>query len=260
MSDGGYGSGMGDLPEALNLSEPFEIIVEPRTAWNSWSGFAQGTGVRTTRSGSPGSGVFAWATFILRFESATKEPQVTVTRMSLVDSIGTERKDEIARKAVESWAATLTSGGERRMLRMQRDDIKPIARTISLAGAMSYDTDDDGNRSIKLGFDWPSELCLSGWVELRSGERLATAAVPVFGRMDRGTALPRDMTPVFPVGDDEPIVVRYTPDAGVGRADASGPFAFLALPFEVRFASATSAAELVWLGGAPSRAKEGGAP
>ena len=125
---------------------------------------------------------------------------------------------------------------------------------------MTYDTDADGNPAMRLGFEWPSELCLSGWVELRSGERLATGVVPAFGRMGDGGALPRDMTPAIPVGDDEPLVVRYTPDAQVGRADASGPFAFVALPFEVRFPSATAKPELVWLDGAPSRVEEGKTP
>jgi hypothetical protein len=173
--------------------------------------------------------------------------------MPLVDSTGTERQDDVARKAVENWAATLASSGQRRVPRMQRGQAPPIARTLSLAGAMPRDTGADGNPTLQLGFEWPPELCLSGWVELRSGARLATAVVPAFGPMDRGAALPRDMTPVFPVGDDEPLVVRYTPDA-------SGPFAFVALPFEVRFASATSAAELVWLDGARSRGEERGAP
>jgi len=257
MAGSSYSSGMGELPESLNLSEPFELVAEPLTAWN-----ARHTGARVqrSRSGSRDGDAFVWATFAIRFESATKEPAVTVTRMPLVESTGSGRTDEAARKAVENWAATLTPGGERRMPRMPRGGSSPIARTISLAGAMTYDMDADGNTTVQLGFEWPRELCLSGWIELRSGERLATGAVPAFGLMGDGGALPRDMTPAIPVGDDEPLVVRYTPDAQVGRADASGPFAFLALPFEVRFPSATAKPELVWLDGAPSRVEEGKTP
>lgn len=288
MWGGGYSSGIGSLPDELELTEPFKLIAEPQTAWNQ-----SGERVRLTSGGRSGgatpAATFVWATFTLRFDDASKEPQVEVTGPPLAPATGTARSDDAARNAIAGWVATLggdagtsesaamgagaidgrstgtkstglKSTGSRVLgKRSRRDGEPPVARTLDLLGAVNLAAQADGSISAETGVAWPTDLVLSGWVELRNGDRLAAPVQPVFGALGRG-GMPAALTPVFAVPDDAPLTVRYTPDAGVGAADGSGPFGYLGAGFEVRFASATSKAELAWLDGTASRAEEGRTP
>jgi hypothetical protein len=260
MWGGGYSSGIGSLPDELELTEPFKLIAEPQTAWNQ-----SGERVRLTSGGRSGgatpAATFVWATFTLRFDDASKEPQVEVTGPPLAPATGTARSDDAARRAIAGWVATLggdagtsesaamgageidgrstgtkstglkstglkstglKSTGSRVLgKRSRRDGEPPVARTLDLLGAINLAAQADGSISAETGVAWPTDLVLSGWVELRNGDRLAAPVQPVFGALGRG-GMPAALTPVFAVPDAAPLTVRYTPDAGVGAADGSG--------------------------------------
>ncbi len=253
----GYSASIGPLPSEMVLTEPFELVAEPITASHS-----QGSRVSVRRSGGQRGGAqgdgpaFVWATFTLKFENAAKPPQVAVTHMPLTPSTGTPRADGAARRAVAAWAASLGTAAGPANPMTRRGDQTPASRTINLGAGMKYSTEIDGTTIPDREFEWPKQLYLAGWIELWSGDRIAAEVQPFFGSMATVVSMP-SLTPMFPVADDAMLVVRYRPDARVGAADGSGPFAFVSVPFELRFASKSASAELAWLDGAPSsRAEE----
>lgn len=255
-SDAGYSGGMGSLSEELVLSEPFELIAVPLTAANANGSraSARSTGSRSERSED--AATYPWATFTLKFESATKQPTVEVTNMPFGPSTGTGRDDDATRRAIAAWVASIPATKQDHFATSEPDAQPPQARTVRLNAGTRFRKGEDGRTLIPyLDFDWPAELHFAGWFELWSGDRLAAPARPVFGALAADFSLP-SMTPVFPVADDAMLVVRFQPDARVGSADGSGPFAFVSAPFEVRFASLTAAPELVWLDGAPASGVE----
>ena len=242
------------------LSEPFELIAEPLTATNAGSSGAmmRRTSGRRGETAASLETTFVWATYTLKYADATKPPEVEITPMQLVTTIATARSDDATRRLVEGWAAALSNGSGNFSAMLRRGGREPIARTIDLNSGAKYRTSGEGEEAVlDLAFAWEKELYLSGWFELWSGDRLAMAVEPYFGSPARGPALP-SLTPVFPVANDSVLVVRYRPDERVGIADASGPFAFVSAPFELRFASSASAAELVWLDRAPTSVPEEG--
>ncbi len=259
-SGGGYSSGIGSLPREIVLSEPFELIAEPLTAANAGS---SGATMRRTsgRRGGTGASVettYVWATYALKFADATKAPEVVITPMPLVTTTATARSDDATRKLVEGWASALGNGAGQFSSMLRRGGREPIARTIDLNSGAKYRSSGEGEEAVlDLAFAWDKGLYFSGWFELWSGDRLAMSVEPYFGSPAGGTA-PPSLTPVFPVANDSVLIVRYRPDERVGIADASGPFAYVSAPFELRFASSASAAELVWLDRAPTSVPEEG--
>jgi len=257
----GHSASIGSLPSEMALTEPFEFVVEPITASHSQGSRASVRRGGEQRGSAGGEAVpFVWATFTLNFENAAKPPQVAVTHMPLTPSTGTPRADDATRRAVAGWAESLGTAAGRLDSLTRPGDHTPVARTINLGAGMRYGTSSDGTtvpeRDPEHEYEWPKELCLAGWIELWSGDRLAAEVQPIFGSMATVVSLP-SLTPMFPVADDAMLVVRYRPDATVGAADGSGPFAFVSAPFELRFASKSASAELVWLDRAPSsRAEE----
>lgn len=254
-ASGGYSAGMHALSSELRTNEPFDLVIEPQTALNCGRG---GPRWDPTPQGAWGRAIpaFVWCNFTLHFENAVTLPKVETQRLPLLPSVGTARVDDATRRVIEGWAATLDGDIDRGSQMARRGQPPPIARSIGLAGAAKWNNSPNNAESFELLFDWPKDLCLSGWFELRTTDRLAAPSRPVFGPMGHGgTVTP--MMPVFAVSDDDMLIVRYTPDARVGAADGSGPFAYVGAPFEVRFASKGAKPELVWLDGVSVPAASG---
>jgi hypothetical protein len=223
-------------PTTIDPSQPFELFVTPTTMWN---------GAFNGRSGEHAPmmrGDAAWADYTLRFTDMDAAPQVETTAKPLAASIGTPRDDEEARSAVERWARALQILEPRR-----RSDGQIVLRSSRRAQDVATLPTDTNEKQAPppLICDWPSDLVLSGWIEARRDGRLIAERMRVAGPVGEWTPLTAirsmaggpesrmDLARSEP-WTASPLVLRYSPDARIGASDGSGPFAFVALPFELR--------------------------
>lgn len=223
-------------PKTIDPRQPFELLVTPTTMWKG--AFNGGDAQRSSMI----RGDAAWADYTLRFTDMDAAAQVETTAKPLDASIGTPRTDAEARSAVERWARAL------RILEPRRRSDGQIAlrssRRARDIAALPADTNEE-QAPPPLACDWPSDLALSGWIEVRRDGKLIAERLRVAGPVGEWTPLPAIRTmaggPESRVDGAQqaprtasPLVIRYFPDARIGASDGSGPFAFVALPFELR--------------------------
>jgi len=223
-------------PKTIDPRQPFELLVTPTTMWKG--AFNGGDAQRSSMI----RGDAAWADYTLRFTDMDAAAQVETTAKPLAASIGTPRIDAEARSAVERWARAL------RILEPRRhSDGQIVLRSPRRAqDVAALPADANGEQaSPPLICDWPSDLALSGWVEVRRDGKLIAERLRVAGPVGEWTPLPAigamaggpesrvDGAQQAP-WTASPLVIRYFPDTRIGASDGSGPFAFVALPFELR--------------------------
>ncbi|MFM7259981.1 MAG: hypothetical protein ACKO3W_05195 [bacterium] len=222
--------------KAIDLAQPFELVVTPTTMWNGeFNGKDEGRSNRRR-------GDAAWADYTLRFASVDAAPEVETKTRPLDASDGAPRSDAETRAAVERWARALRIFEPRR-----RFDGHILLRSSRRASDMAAPAAnlDEKRDPPPLACEWPEDLVLSGWVEVRRDGQLIAERLRVAGPVDEWAPLAR----IVPMaGGPEsrmdvarqapwtasPLVIHYFPDARIGASDGSGPFAFVALPFELR--------------------------
>jgi hypothetical protein len=224
-------------PKTIDPRQPFELLVTPTTMWKG--AFNGGDAQRSSMI----RGDAAWADYTLRFTDMDAAAQVETTAKPLAASIGTPRTDAEARSAVERWARALRILEPRR-----RSDgqivLRSSRRARDIAALPAAGTNDE-QTPPPLACDWPKDLVLSGWVEVRRDGQLIAERLRVAGPVDEWTPLaviesmaggPESRMDVARSAPwtASPLVLRYLPDARIGASDGSGPFAFVALPFELR--------------------------
>jgi len=235
-----------DIPSTIDLAKPFAVVLSPNSPTNRtatqalhrWNPNHQPvTAARPT----------VFASFVLRFQNARAAPVVEIVPATLDPAVARKRDDDATRTAVMAWAAWLSP----------RLASEPGTRSGGKeAGRSRPWISLDGDGKIRFGADgqptgpsvnpWPADLKLCGWIELRAGDRLVAPIVHAFGSLQNsfGNSLP---VPLVDVGPTEALTVRYVPEEAARSSNGGGPFDYLSVPFELRYATNDSTPTLVWL-------------
>ena len=210
----------GILPQEFDVTKPFEIELQPDPTSDAFS----------TRS--PTDGVERlWAKFVLQFANATAKPVVTTALIPLGEAQGRAVDDDAMRSVLNAYVERLAP----RALDPFRD-----------RGRGTTPRDTVRMEPARKQYAALATPTVSGRLELFAGERLAAPSVDWFGSITHGRA-PGEFKPVFDVANSEPLTLRYTPDVRIGEALAGGPFDYIGVPFELRYATGTSPPTLVFL-------------
>ena len=235
-----------DIPSTIDLTRPFAVVLSPDNpttrpttqALHRWN---------PTDQTVAAARLTVFASFVLRFQNARTAPVVEIVPTTLDPAVAKKRDDDATRAAVTAWAAWIpprlaSEPGTRR----GGDEPGRSRPWISLDGDRKVRRGADGQPTDPSVNPWPADLKLCGWIELRAGERLVAPAVRAFGSMHGsfGNSLP---APLFDVAPTEALTVQYVPDETACPSNAGGPFDYLSVPFELRYATNDSTPTLVWL-------------
>jgi|GEM_PF-2454907 len=236
-SGGGGGMSGGSSDRSFRPQDPFEIVFDPSMpAAVSWSG------------GKSDPIPVVWARYTLRFANANAKPEVTSEVLPDTPAVATPLPREQAQAMLQqSIAKSHTMNLMQRRSRMpEQDQINFSFWSTAPARAEA------GSGSGSGSGDEAQPFILSGDFELRSeGSLLApiTAWVVTLDADGSGVA--------FEVGKEVvelyPRTLRYTPNEGHARARIPVSFRYIAEPFELRYANASTPPELVWLETTPKK-------
>ena len=210
----------GILPQEFDVAKPFEIELQPDPTSDAFS----------TRS--PTDGVERlWAKFVLQFANATAKPVVTTALIPLGEAQGRAVDDDAMRSVLNAYVERLAPRAP--------DPFRDRGRGTTPRDTVRMEP-------ARKQYAALATPIVSGRLELFAGERLAAPSVDWFGSITHGRA-PGEFKPVFDVANSEPLTLRYTPDVRIGEALAGGPFDYIGVPFELRYATGTSPPTLVFL-------------
>ena len=210
----------GILPQEFDVAKPFEIELQPDPTSDAFSTQSRTDGVERL-----------WAKFVLQFANATAKPVVTTALIPLGEAQGRAVDDDAMRSVLNAYVERLAP----RALDPFRD-----------RGRGTTPRDTVRMEPARKQYAALATPTVSGRLELFAGERLAAPSVDWFGSITHGRA-PGEFKPVFDVANSEPLTLRYTPDVRIGEALAGGPFDYIGVPFELRYATGTSPPTLVFL-------------
>ena len=210
----------GILPQKFDVAKPFEIELQPDPTSDAFSTQSRTDGVERL-----------WAKFVLQFANATAKPVVTTALIPLGEAQGRAVDDDAMRSVLNAYVERLAP----RALDPFRD-----------RGRGTTPRDTVRMEPARKQYAALATPTVSGRLELFAGERLAAPSVDWFGSITHGRA-PGEFKPVFDVANSEPLTLRYTPDVRIGEALAGGPFDYIGVPFELRYATGTSPPTLVFL-------------
>ena len=210
----------GILPQEFDVAKPFEIELQPDPTSDAFSTQSRTDGVERL-----------WAKFVLQFANATAKPVVTTALIPLGEAQGRAVDDDAMRSVLNAYVERLAP----RALDPFRD-----------RGQGTTPRDTVRMEPARKQYAALATPTVSGRLELFAGERLAAPSVDWFGSITHGRA-PGEFKPVFDVANSEPLTLRYTPDVRIGEALAGGPFDYIGVPFELRYATGTSPPTLVFL-------------
>ena len=210
----------GILPQEFDVTKPFEIELQPDPTSDAFSTQSRTDGVERL-----------WAKFVLQFANATAKPVVTTALIPLGEAQGRAVDDDAMRSVLNAYVERLAP----RALDPFRD-----------RGRGTTPRDTVRMEPARKQYAALATPTVSGRLELFAGERLAAPSVDWFGSITHGRA-PGEFKPVFDVANSEPLTLRYTPDVRIGEALAGGPFDYIGVPFELRYATGTSPPTLVFL-------------
>ncbi len=210
----------GILPQEFDVTKPFEIELQPDPTSDAFSTQSRTDGVERL-----------WAKFVLQFANATAKPVVTTALIPIGEAHGRAVDDDAMRSVLNAYVERLAP----RALDPFRD-----------RGRGTTPRDTVRMEPARKQYAALATPTVSGRLELFAGERLAAPSVDWFGSITHGRA-PGEFKPVFDVANSEPLTLRYTPDVRIGEALAGGPFDYIGVPFELRYATGTSPPTLVFL-------------
>jgi hypothetical protein len=224
-SGGGGGMSGGSSDRSFRPQDPFEIVFDPSVpAAVSWS------------AGKSDPIPVVWARYTLRFANASAKPEVTSEVLPDTPAVATPLPREQAQAMLQqSITKSHTMNLMQRRSRMPEQDQINFSFWSSAPAPAEAGSGDEAQPFI-----------LSGDFELRSeGSLLApiTAWVVTLDANGSGVA--------FEVGKEVvelyPRTLRYTPNEGHARARIPVSFRYIAEPFELRYADASTPPELVWV-------------
>jgi hypothetical protein len=236
---GSRGMSGGGLPNTVDRSQPFELVLDPmefedeseRIARRVWSQQAQGP--------------LIWARFTMRFENAAAAPEVVVEPLDDTPVVATavarsEARDMLA-ESIGRPVRTSRFGRPPRETDTAEVLVSFGAVTGGAPAPAAPASDDDATPTSAA----PRAL-LTGYLELRaSGSLLAQIASVVVPIGPRATSVPfeitKDAEKIFP------RTIRYTPDPAVALSQKAQSFRYIAEPFELRYLKEGAPPELVWL-------------
>lgn len=224
--NGGSQSSNGILPKEFDVAKPFEIELQPDPTSDVFSTRSRTDGIERL-----------WAKFVLQFANATAKPVVTTVLIPIGEAHGRAVDDDAMRRVLNAYVERLPP----RAPDPHRD--RGLGTTPRDTVRMEPARQDDAALATPT---------MSGRLELFAGERLAAPSVDWFGSITHGRA-PEEFQPVFDVANSEPLTLRYTPDVRIGEAVAGGPFDYIGVPFELRYATGTSPPTLVFLESASTK-------
>ena len=224
-SGGGGGMSGGILDSTFRPQDPFEIVFDPSvTRARSWSG------------GNAYSIPVVWARYTLRFANSSAKPELTSEVLPDTPAVATPLPREQAQAMLQrSITKAHATDQMRRTSRIPQQDQIDIpfwstapapAEAESRAGAQP--------------------TFLSGDFELRSEGSLLAPIMALVVTLDAdGSSV------TFEVGKEVvqlyPRTLRYTPNEGHARARIPVSFRYIAEPFELRYADASTPPEIVWV-------------
>ena len=220
VNGGSHSDSNGILPQEFDVAKPFEIELQPDPTSDALSTRSRTDGVERL-----------WAKFVLQFANATAKPVVTTALIPLGEAQGRAVDDDAMRSVLNAYVERLAP----RALDPFRD-----------RGRGTTPRDTVRMEPARKQYAALATPTVSGRLELFAGERLAAPSVDWFGSITHGRA-PGEFKPVFDVANSEPLTLRYTPDVRIGEALAGGPFDYIGVPFELRYATGTSPPTLVFL-------------
>lgn len=223
-SNGGGGMSGGRLPDAVVATQPFEIVFDP-------AAYRDGT----QREFAQAPSALVWARFTLRFANASSQPEVQSEPLPDTPTVSTPlSRDEARELLAKSIANREAQGSFRRRARRMTEgftvDFGPPTRQTATT-----------NESPDA-----QPVLLAGVFALRSqGSLLAPLAPTVVALGSQGAVV--RFSAIDGAEAMYPRTVRYTPSPAHGRAESLVSFRYIAEPFELRYADASTPPEIVWL-------------
>lgn len=224
-SGGGGGMSGGTSDRNFRPQDPFEIVFDPSIP------------AAVSSSGGNSHPIpLVWARYTLRFANSSAKPELTSEVLPDTPAVATPIPREQAQAMLQEsiTKAHATSQMRRRSRMSEQDQINFSFRSSAPAPAEAG----SGTEA--------QPMVLSGDFELRSeGSLLAPITAWVATLDANGTGV------TFEVGKEVvelyPRTLRYTPNDGHARARIPVPFRYIAEPFELRYADASTPPDLVWL-------------
>jgi hypothetical protein len=223
-SNGGGGMSGGRLRDAVVATQPFEIVFDPMA-------YRDGTQQDFARKPS----ALVWARFTLRFANASSQPEVQSEPLPDTPTVATPlSRDEAQELLAKSLANLGVQGSFRRRARGMTEgftiDFGPPTRQAATTNESSD----------------AQPVLLAGVFALRSqGSLLAPLAPTVVALGSQGAVV--RFSAIDGAAAIYPRTVRYTPSPAHGRAESPVSFRYIAEPFELRYADASTPPEIVWL-------------
>ncbi|MFN5496505.1 MAG: hypothetical protein ACK5C3_08010 [bacterium] len=214
------------LPSSIDASQPFEVVLDPTRPADS----------RDTAKPRFGGTRVVWARYTLRFPHAKGPPAVTVEELP-------DTPVEVAPLARDDARAIVRTSIER------AHSPEALARASQMSG--------HGLLEVKFGAVTAADaleradtaqppVVLSGTFELRSGGALVTPLAT--GLLFMGPEGEHFSFQVHPkIAELYPYTLRYAPNPTYARARIPVSFRYIAEPFELRYANASTPPELVWV-------------
>jgi hypothetical protein len=228
-SGGGRIISSGISNRSFRPQDPFEIVFDPSNpAAVSWS------------AGHTDPIPLVWARYTLRFANANAKPEVTSEVLPDTPAVATPLPREQAQAMLQQSIAKSHT-----MNLMQRRSRMPEQDQINFSFSSTAPARAEAGSGSGSG-DEAQPFILSGDFELRSeGSLLAPIAAWVVTLDANGSGVNFEVEKE--VVELYPRTLRYTPNEGHARARIPVSFRYIAEPFELRYANASTPPELVWL-------------
>jgi hypothetical protein len=224
-SGGGGGMSGGILDSTFRPQDPFEIVFDPSV-----------TRARSWRGGNAYSIPVVWARYTLRFANSSAKPDLTSEVLPDTPAVATPLPREQAQAMLQQSITKAHAADQMRRTHNipQQDQID--LRFWSTAPAPA---EAESHAGVQPMF-------LSGDFELRSEGSLLAPIMALVVTLDAdGSSV------AFEVGKEVvqlyPRMLRYTPNESHARARIPVSFRYIAEPFELRYADASTPPEIVWL-------------
>jgi hypothetical protein len=223
-SNGGGGMSGGRLPDAVVATQPFEIVFDP-------AAYRDGT----QREFAQAPSALVWARFTLRFANASSQPEVQSEPLPDTPTVSTPlSRDEAQELLAKSIANREAQGSFRRRARGMTEGFTVDFGPPTRQAATTNESPD------------AQPVLLAGVFALRSqGSLLAPLAPTVVALGSQGAVV--RFSAIDGAEAMYPRTVRYTPSPAHGRAESLVSFRYIAEPFELRYADASTPPEIVWL-------------
>jgi hypothetical protein len=239
-SGGSRGMSGGGLPNSVDRSQPFELVLDPMEFEDD------SVRIEKRRPTQQAQGPLIWARFTMRFENAAAAPEVVVEPLDDTPIVATAVAPNEARDMLAE-----SIGRPVRASRFGRPPREADSAGVSVSfGAVTGGAPASAAAPASDDAAMPESAApralLTGYLELRASGSLLAPIAPVVVALG-----PRESSVSFEITKDAekvfPRTIRYTPDPAMALSRETQSFRYIAEPFELRYLKEGAPPEIVWL-------------